>query len=221
MLNRAIAIAACTLLVAPVTHAAIVDGSFAGTITSGTDQSGIFGPPNTDLTNAAISGTIRYDTALFSQAISGTTNTATAIGPGALTVIVTINGISHNFIDQSSAGIYLDTSLSEITLQNANSRSAGAVGVDESFYLDASDPITPFVLTTSLAQNFSAMPLSSNDSFSIADSSPDTVANGYFVLSSLSLTVPEPASVSLLLVGVLGLVVVRRHLGQNTRNARI
>ena len=152
MSKHIIAATVCAMLLGSASaRADIIDGSFSGTLYSGNDTTGVFGPPASDLTNDAITGTFVYDTSLFSQSISGSQNTATGTALGALTVTITINGFSHTFTDNSSSSIFLDDSADEVTLQNSNVSGSA----NENFYLDASDLLTPFINTTDLTQPFS------------------------------------------------------------------
>jgi hypothetical protein len=207
----AAAVAIAVILGPAAAGATDMSGSFAGTITNGTDTTGVFGTPNAVLDGDPVTGTFVYDTTLFSQVVAGSTNTATGTGLGALTVTLTINGHSHTFTDNTSSSVFLDDAASEVTYQNADSAS----GVAENFFLDAEDPITPFVPSTSLTDGYSTSDafLSSNGSFAIID--PGATAGGAFTIGTLSVTqefpVPEPVSASLLVAGLFGLTAARRR----------
>lgn len=196
------------LLCTTAAYADVVTGSFDGTISSGTDSTGVFGPTGS-LASDSITGTFTYNTTLFNASVMGSTNTATANSSGALTVTIVIGGVSHTFTDQTSSGIFLGTSSSEITLTSANSQIGGDSSTNETFYLNAFDPITPFILSTSLAQTFSASPAFSTGVFTILDTGPNAVANGVFSLTSITATdeVPEPASIVMFLTGLAGIAV--------------
>jgi hypothetical protein len=189
-------------------HATIVDGSFAGTLSAGTDVSGVFGTPGADLTSDAIIGTFAYNTDLLSQSVAGQQNNATGTGLGALTVTITIGSGSHTFTDNTSSSVFVDDSSSEVTFTNANSGG----GMSENFFLDASDFITHFILSTDLTAPFSTShPFSSNGTFFVNDTGPSAVAGGVFTVVTLSAqVVPEPASALLLLGGIGGIAATRR-----------
>ena len=213
MSSKLIGALACVLLMMPfAAKADVITGSFTGVMSNGLDTTGVFGTPGADLTNDTITGTFQYDTSLLSQSISDGQNTATGTGLGALTVTVTIDGFSYTFTDPTSSSIFLDDGTtsgeSELTLQSTNN----AGGLDDSFYLDVSDPITPFVLGgTSLTQSLNiSNPFSSIGSSTIQD--PGANAGGGFSITSLtSQEVPEPASIAVLAVGLLGMAGVRRR----------
>jgi hypothetical protein len=220
MFNKIAAAAALGLLVAPLTaHAVVIDGSFAGTMDFGTDTTGVFGTPGADLTGDAVAGTFSYDTDLLSSSISGTVNDATGI-PGAVTATITILGSTYTFTDPTSSGVNLDTSASEITVSNGN-----FVGTNnETFSIDALDLTNPFITSTDvMAQNFAdaAATLFGSGSFSIADGSTP-IAAGAFVLSSIDAapgSVMEPASMAMMLVGVLGLAAIRKRSAGSDRSS--
>ncbi|HUN40344.1 MAG TPA: hypothetical protein VMU81_08655 [Acetobacteraceae bacterium] len=209
------AIASVVLLVPLAARADVINGSFTGTITpSGFDQTGVFGPANTDLTNDTITGTFSYNTALLSQAISGGVNTATGTGLGAVTVTITIGGHSYTFNDQSGSSVVIDdgsvSGESEFNLSNSDF----VGGHSDTFTLQLSDPFTPFVSGgTSLTQSLSiGNPFFQTNSFSIDDAGP-VGAGGAFSISSLTSSdissMPEPAGMAVVAMGLIGLAGVR------------
>jgi len=223
MLSKWIGAIISALLLAPMAaRADIIDGSFTGTISpSGFDYTGVFGPSNTDLTGDTIAGTFSYNTALLSQSISGGQDTATG-SPGALTVTIAINGISHTFTDPTSSSVYIDdgssSGLSELTLQNTNTSG----NLNESFSLDISDGATPFVLGgDNLDQSLNITPgpfTSVTGLFDIQD--PGVGASGGFTITALTSadtsSVPEPAGMAVLAMGLIGLAGAR---ARKTRGA--
>jgi hypothetical protein len=213
----AAAVAGASLLGPVAAQATIVDGSFSGTLFGGTDTTGVFGfVPGTDLTGDTVTGTFVYNSNSFTSAPSGSTDTYSGTGLGALTVTLTINGVSHTFTDSANSSIYLDSSgTSEVTYQSDASSVSGSTTENDTFLLDVIDPFTPFVASTSLNQSFSTTdPYVSTGSFSIDDGDPTLQATGGFSLGTLSQApattgVPEPASVTLLLAAMAGLTAGR------------
>jgi hypothetical protein len=210
MFNKIVAAAALGLLVAPFTaHAVLIDGSFAGTMDFGSDTTGVFGKPGEDLTGDAVTGTFSYNSDLLSSSITGTVNDATGI-PGAVTVTITILDSTYAFTDPSSSSVFLDTLSSEITVSNGN-----FVGINnETFSIDALDPIAPFITSDDLtAQDFAdaAATLFGIGTFSIVDGAAP-IADGEFTVASIDAApVAEPASMAAMLVGIFGLVAVRKR----------
>jgi hypothetical protein len=212
MSYKIIACVAGALCLGPVVaQADVVTGSFTGTMSNGTDSTGVFGADGGDLSNDAITGSFSYNTTLFSQSVSGGTNTATGTGLGALTVTITLNGINHTFTDQTSSSIFLDdgsvSGNNEMTLNTLNQAGSD----NESFTLDAQDPLNSFITGTDLVQAFTETPFVSDGSFQILDTGPTVAAGGGFTIETLTLNgaasvIPEPASAALLLSGIAGMV---------------
>jgi hypothetical protein len=223
MSRKLIALAACAMLFSPMAaRATVVSGSFSGTLdgSGAGDITGVFGSPGSFTAGEAITGTFVYDTALFGQAVSGGTNTATGTGLGALTVVLTINGINHTFTDQTSSSVFLDDGAvsfnNEMTLNTLNTSTSGGSTFDESFTLDAQDPLSSFLSGTDLVQSFTESPFTSVGAFVIQDGGPSVVAGGGFSIDTLTLngaqsSAPEPASMTVLLVGLAGILGVRKR----------
>jgi hypothetical protein len=216
MSHKLAAAAAIALILGPAAaRATDMSGSFSGTIGTGTDTTGVFGTPGAVLDGDPVTGTFVYDTSLFSQAVAGSTNTATGTGLGALTVTLTINDVSHIFTDNTSSSIFLDDAASEVTYQTDDTSGGGGSNLAENFFLDVEDPITPFVPSTNLTDGYTTTdPFSSNGSFAIVDTGPNAQASGSFTLGTLTVAqeaVPEPVSGSLLVVGLAGLAAARRR----------
>jgi hypothetical protein len=221
MSRKLIALSIGALLLGPAAaRADIMSGSFTGTMTAGTDEDNLFGlGDDSDLTGDAVTGTFVYDTTLFSAgAPVGGTVQYTATSVGALTVTLTINGVTYTFQDRANSSIYLDpSSTSEVTLVANDS----ATNVSATFELDVALPDTPFVTSNSLTGTYNATALGDsiiqNSEFQIINSDPtEVVSDGAFNINSISVqqqsqAMPEPASVGLLMVGMAGIAGIRRR----------
>ena len=217
--SMAVLMIGASVLLAPGAHATMVLGTFSGAVNSdggGTDLAG------NDWSGSALTGTLRYDTSLFTTSVSpdGTVTTATATGLGALAATIMIGTFTHTFTDQTSSSIYMDTGLSEVTYANTNSQDDGTgASVTETFSLDLFDALASFLATSDIAQSFTApvvdsSSFTSNGSFTINNSLPDAVASAFFTIDNIVVTasadVPEPGSLALFGGAVLvGLVAAR------------
>lgn len=215
-MSRSILIAGAmaALLGTSAAHATLMRGTFAGTMDSGTDTTGVFGTASANLAGDTITGTFTYDTAKFGTSVSGGVNTATGSSTGALSVTITINGHSHTFTDHTSAAITLDTNLSDANYANSNVQ---GTSVSENVTVDLENLIASFVNSTSLTAPFSTndpADSSSTSTFFINDTGPSLAASGSFTVASLTVQAvasPEPMSLALVGVGVLGIAGARRR----------
>jgi hypothetical protein len=99
-LRSCAAVAALAFAAAQPAAAAIITVTATGTLSSGFDQSGLFGSPNTDLTGAVFSTVYTYDTANGvyeaypnSEAVSGGIHQNNTI-PSPGSAVITVNGVT-------------------------------------------------------------------------------------------------------------------------------
>ncbi len=202
-----LALSAAALGLTKASWAAVVMGSFAGTVYEGADGRGQFGAPGADLANAAISGTYAYDTALLASVVTGTVNTGSGVA-GALQVTISIGGQSYTFDGNLGVAVALDSGSGELDLSSSNLTSGD---VYDSFLLGFV-PVSSVVTGTNLAQGFSTASLATSlGSFVIAGGE---ATNGNFTIDSVSQSVvasavPEPVSLALLLPAVAGAAAAR------------
>ncbi|MEI7711313.1 MAG: PEP-CTERM sorting domain-containing protein [Rhodospirillales bacterium] len=185
-------------------NAAIISGVFTGTATDGIDGIGVFQPAATDLTGAAVSGTYTYYTDLLDAVVSDPTVVGTG-SSGALTVTVTMFGATYTFTDPDLSAVFLNSGTNVLSLQTSNT--LGSPGDSFSLYAELVPGAIGWADLVQAIEGTS--PIGSVGSLSIFNLDGST--NADFTLTSLSQTVPEPASFAVLFAGLAGLAVLRRR----------
>lgn len=190
-------------------EAAVVTGAFSGTVTAGTDVGGFFGlGVGADLTNQSINGTFSYDPAAFSVISGDGVNQidAVAISP-ALTITETINGVSR---------IFTGDVLSEVSMVQGGYGETGFAVSAETASGDWAtvDEYTAYALQTlwSLAGDIGSVNFAALAGTPLIDDATTFLADDSFYafrIASLSATVPEPAPILLLSLGLFGIGVLR------------
>ncbi len=206
--------------VAPA-HATVVTGNFAGTVTSASgDFNGLFGTVGA-AEGTAITGTFRYDTAVFGAPSASCTggcaywgSTDASIPSGTLTMTQTINGVTLSWDGLYYSGVLLGYStsggnwpynylhqafelLSEQSTPLGNGTNTAQINLGTldntvSIVNPALDPAGPFNLQ---AAQFGLNASSWN--------TPTSLVQWGFQIGTVD--APEPSSMALLAIGLLGL----------------
>jgi hypothetical protein len=220
------AVLAVIMGAAPV-GATVVNGSFAGTVTSASgDFNGLFGTSGSPV-GTAISGTFSYDTANFNAPSPYCTvdcaawgSTDGSMAPGALTITETINGITVSWIGLYYNGLllgystnggswpynYLHQAFEIVSEQstsygngtNATQLNIGTLDNTVSIVNPALDPAGPF--------NLGALQFSNAGS---SWNTPTSLVQWNFSVNTID--APEPATLGLFTVGLAALGAARRR----------
>jgi hypothetical protein len=203
-----------------IVHANVFEVTFTGTVSSGTDISGIFAPAGTDMTGASFVSHYAFDTSLGTHDFDG------AIGPGllgervaggtavstsfpALAASITINGVTFSISGNYDAGLLADC-LAPCTPGSGSGFGAAALGS-----ANGPDLLEQFTTTNLL--------LSRLLSFSYSLQPGDHVSGSEFALSSSGTTLflaesavtlsetPLPAALPLFVTGLGALGVIGRR----------
>jgi hypothetical protein len=237
----AAATAVSAFLLPGIANATLVSGSFSGVITNdgsgaNTDNLNYFGlassapcvgfPGCGVLSSQTITGTFTYDTSQLSINNAGTYQSGTSIQQGAISVTITINGVSYTFNDGDTAAsgvlIESDSPNQQISMNLSNSSDQSV------FNIALTDPN---ITNNSLASTFSdsGIPSSASytptpDTFYIADygngnGNPPTISvspTTFYITAISYAPVPEPASTLVFGTAFAALAAYRRRSARKT-----
>jgi len=227
LLRCCIAVIVLSAAMSPLANAVPWVFFTSGTITSGTDTSGVFGTPGTDLMGLTFSQSYTLDPTLFSNHYPGvTTNQSDGTLSGIATHTVTVNGVKQTFAWDLS-----QTHFGSSMLNNTLTQSG--VGFDETYqYFDGfmadGTALSAFSIVDSLNNVFN-IGLNFDQTWSYTTQSGDIGSSRfdiagrsgiasfyaetpiYFSINPVS-PVPEPQTYAMLLagLGLLGITAYRR-----------
>ncbi len=215
-------------------HAAVILQTYSGTVTSGNDFAGLFGPPLADLSGKPFVAVFEIDTSLgnfssgptvfppggsFVQRAGGRSSSDPYLGSPTPVISATLS-IDGSIPVEIVGGVEDRTSIRSFAPGNPNEYVSGVVGPDgSSLHVFVRSVLVPFPLDLTQPGTFASSPGAvTGDQFRIVDAQFFDSARGF--LSTGSLEVPEPGAIAQLICGVACLGAVGRLRGSSARTRR-
>lgn len=213
-IQRDLSVAGLALAAAMLGAAAAQASPFSvittGTISSGTDLANLFGA-GTDLTGDAYTLTINYDGLGPSYFTDGSGQFAENIGdPLTGSIAVTIGATTRTTQVQFNTGSSLIEDTSDLSANLSGDDAAGNSAVGSQSVTGVSNFIPYADLQTSFTYTLGANDFGS-DSYNFANPTNTQTVNFLGTPSRIAFAVPEPATWSLVGLGLLGLEMTRRR----------
>ena len=208
-------------LLSPATglYASIITETVSGTIGSGIDNAGIFGPQGANLAGDAATVTYMFnpsvlvaDGGLYTPVASTSETLSGTVNDGVLTNTITVNGTT--FAQTNTPSVTVHFSTSEFGSGTLVDSLIGGLGSEIKIYSG-----TPYQYPTLLVNPKPFLDLVSATATSITVGIDNSEGQTDFDLTPTpSVTTPEPSSFSLLMVaGLLSAYVVRKTQSTHTR----
>jgi hypothetical protein len=203
--SAALACAALGALLSTSAFADIVKETYTGTVSSGVDNAGFFGPNNADLSGLAYTATYVFDTAVPGAAKNSVGGTFFTYGGGvntpAVSAAMTING--HTFTTNGLGHAELDASNMSSGSFRTYAQANAAFGSQFDNFLETQDPAAPYPTSLSSPFTYTYLAVGTSSAYGTFKIGGDWLSLSPTTVT-LTAAVPEPSTWAMMILGFAG-----------------